>query len=119
MPVTIPCDPSLTSYVMQTVLDGITYTLAFHWNTREEAWYFDIQTADRTPLVSGIKIVVGFPLGFRTPNANKPPGLFTAVDTTGKKQDPGIADLGNRVKLLYLSEDETRAGIADRIAKGI
>lgn len=104
MSVTIPCRPDLTHYDMQVVLDEISYTLEFRWNTREQAWYMSLGTEAGDPIRSSIKIVVGFPIGGRL--LNGPPGRFLAFDTTNFDRNPGIKDLGDRVMFIYFTQDE-------------
>lgn len=98
---TVPCRPDLTNYELQCDLDGATYTLSFLWNTRESCWYFDLADAAGDIIVASVKVVVNFPLIFRVTDPRRPPGFFTAQDTTGKGRNPGIADLGDRVAFLY------------------
>ncbi len=102
----IPCNPALTHYEMQVVLDAVTYAFEFRWNTREEAWYMHIRTQDGTDLLCGVKVVVRFLLAGRPNDPRMPPGRFFAEDTSGNHRNPGIADLGDRVQLYYLTNDE-------------
>lgn len=106
MPVRIPVRPGLTYFTTEITLDGANYALLLRWNLREEAWYMDVLDEPQTTvLVGGLKLVADYPLGIpRT--GRMPPGLFVALDTTGEGIDPGIDDLGDRVKLLYYSADE-------------
>jgi hypothetical protein len=104
--VIIPLRPDLTHYDLGVTLDGVAYLLELRWNTREEAWYLDVRLEDGTDVVTGIKVVVGFPLAARSAHAKLPPGALFASDTSGKNQDPGIADLGNRVRLYYIPAAE-------------
>jgi hypothetical protein len=109
MSVIIPNRPDLTWYDMQVVLENVTYTLEFRWNTRESAWYMDLKAEDDDPIVTSVKIVVDFPLCARLNDPRRPSGYFLANDTTNLSQDPGIADLGDRVRLLYFTADEIAA----------
>lgn len=99
--VEIPCRPDLSHYDMQCVLDNVTYTLEFRWNTRAGAWYLDLRAEDGTPIYTSLKVVVGFPLGARCASDDRLPGRLIAFDTTNRDANPGITDLGDRVKLLY------------------
>lgn len=107
--VIIPCRPDLPHYDMQVVLDGVTYTLEFRWNTRESVWKMDLKTEDETPILSSVKVVVNFPLCARVASANRLPGKLVAFDTTNLQINPGFEDLGDRVTLLYLTETEYAA----------
>jgi len=106
MSVLIPCRPDLSHYDMQVVLSNITYTLEFRWNTREGYWYMDIKDETEDPILAGIKVVIEWPLGIRTVDSRRPPGVFFAIDTTNQQRDPGVNDLGDRVKLVYFDESE-------------
>jgi hypothetical protein len=105
--------PLLPHYDLTTTLDGVSYTLEFRWNTRDSSWFMSIRLEDGTDVVNGVKVVVGYPLGFRSRHASRPPGMFQALDTSGKKQDPGINDLGARVRLYYFDLAEVNAVRSD------
>lgn len=91
------------NYSQRTVLDGREYLLLFRWNQREGRWYLTISDQDGAPIVSGVKIVVNFPLiTNRIVDARRPPGEIFATDTTGADIDPGLDDLGSRVVLIYI-----------------
>lgn len=106
MPLEIPCDPALTHYQMQIVLGTATYTLEFKLNTREDAWYWDLKDQTEDPIISGMRMVVDWPMGFRTTDPRRPAGVFLATDTTGKQKDPGAGELGGRVKLEFWDASE-------------
>lgn len=99
--VEIPIVPDLPHFDFQVELDAITYTLELRWNERDEAWYLSVLTAEEEPLLLGRKVVVGAPLWARFRTAGLPPGDVVAVDTQGTDTDPGLEDLGRRVRLIY------------------
>lgn len=86
-------------YTQRTTLDGTTYVLALNWNGREKRWMLSIRAADGTPIAEGLKVVIGWPLNRHVRGG--PPGMLWAVDTTGAGTDPGLQDLGSRVRLIY------------------
>jgi hypothetical protein len=94
---------------LQATLDDVTYTLEFRWNVRLGAWFMNVLDAEGVePSLLGVRLVVDFPL---TQNIvdRAPPGFFLALDTgsaEGEGQDPGFDDLGNRVQLWYVPEEE-------------
>lgn len=114
MPMNIPLRSDLPHFDLQAVLSGVVFTLEFKWNTRERAWYLNVQSETGEDVVSGIKLIVDFPLGRRTPNRARPAGVLIAVDTSDAGQNPGWddvaqkGDLGNRVQLLYYEPAEAR-----------
>lgn len=101
--VVVPLRSDLPFFDLQAVLDGTTYTLQFRWNVRCSAWFMDVldETADNV-LVGGLQLVVDFPLGVYQTGRN-PPGVFMLIDASGLGLDPGINDLGQRVRLLYFT----------------
>jgi hypothetical protein len=99
-------------YSYQTDLDGETYGFELRWNTRDSGWYLTIRDAEENVLLAGIRLVVGFPLLRRFRDFRLPPGELEAVDTntTGQAADPGLADLGQRVLLVYTSPEDLPEG---------
>ena len=105
----IPLDQDSPEFVQQTQLDGITYTLRFHWNEREQSWYLAIGDVDDVPIVTSRKMVSEWPMLHREQSERKPPGSLWVVDLTGSGEPPGLSDLDKRVVLLYLDEEEMEA----------
>jgi hypothetical protein len=110
MPITVDIPLSqgapLPYFDMQTLLDGVTYTLQFRWNVRCSAWFLDVlDEAGQTVVMAGLKLVADWPLAaYRT--GARLPGALVFVDTSGNGQDPGLTDLGIRVLMLYFSAAE-------------
>jgi hypothetical protein len=105
----LPTSLTLTHYEMRLSLDGVAYALVFHWNDRDESWYLDILTDEDERIASGLKIIVGWPLGIRSADLRMPAGLLMAIDTSGEGRQPAIDELGERV-ILYYYEAETLFG---------
>lgn len=102
MAVILPCRTDINHYDMQVVLDGVAYTLEFHWSYREESWFLDVKTEAGDPIYVGQKVVIDWGLGRgRCRDPRFPPGLIIAVDSTSRDENPGLNDLGGRVQLLY------------------
>jgi hypothetical protein len=102
----IPCRTDLAHYEMSIPLDGTTFGLEFRWNTREGVWYFDVKTEAGDIVEAGIKVVLDWPLMSRCVDPRRPPGRFLASDTTQRDLAPGLTDLGDRVRLYYVSPDD-------------
>lgn len=85
-------------------LDGRRWGFEFRWNHRAEQWVMAVLDGDGNRVVSGIRVVLFFDLldRFRA-YATLPPGRLIAMDTSGQNLDPGLADLGRRVVLVYRS----------------
>jgi len=105
----VPTSTEIAHYTQRTVLDGTSFQLEFIFNEREGSWYLSILSEEGDDLIMGIKIVADWPLLRRQQREDTPPGELIALDTTGEGLDPGFADLGGRVILLYGDEAEIGA----------
>jgi hypothetical protein len=102
----IPTRTDLARYSMRVELRKVKYLLDFDWNDRDQSWYLSVSTDAEVPLLTGIKIVVGFPLINRFRDERLPVGDLSAIDTSGKGIDPAFADLGGRVLLTFTPIEE-------------
>lgn len=108
--VTIAFDPTLPWQIQRATLDDVEYLLVLSWNTRDSRWYLEVQSSGGTPIVSGIAIVVDYPLLDRFGYSTLPPGRLIAVDTTDGGEIAAQEDLGTRVQLVYLTLEEVLGG---------
>ncbi len=103
--------PTLTdgteAYDQRTQLDGVEYSLQFRYNFRRELWTFSVVALDGTPLLMGQTVHVGIVLNRRA--VGGPPGLLLAISETDDIASPGLTELGERIKLCYLTVDEVTA----------
>src|SRR4029077_4906590 len=117
MPITLPLRPDLANYQFQIQLDSVTYGFRFFWNERDPSWVMSITDVSGNELISGVKVVVHWPLGkIAGYSTALPPGILIAVDTSGAGLDPGgptvtasgalTSDLGNRVQVVYFSKSD-------------
>jgi hypothetical protein len=91
------------NYTQRTVLDGREYVLRFRWNQRAAKWYLSLFDQDESPIYVGVKLVINFPLfGPRLVDDRAPPGELLAIDTEATGADPGLHDLGGRIKIVYI-----------------
>lgn len=97
----IPCRTDSPRYSIRVELDGVRFELHFEWNDRAAAWFLDIYDADAVRLVSGVRIVVAWPMLEIYADSRLPAGLLFAVDTSKTDRDPLREDLGARVQLQY------------------
>lgn len=102
----IPTRTDSARYTQTIELDKVTFTLAFEWNDRAEGWFLDIYDATGVLLLSGVRIVINYPFMNKYRDSRLPAGIIEAVDTSDADLDPGFADLGERVKLVYTPADE-------------
>lgn len=93
-------------YTFECDLDEVTYRWSFEWNDRDAGWYMSLADVDGNALVSGRRVVLGYPLLSLYPDPRLPKGILLALDTSGTDTEPGLLDLGDRVKLVYYAEGE-------------
>lgn len=105
----LPLEPNVEHYRFGTTLAGTDYLIDIRWNARDAAWYMDLFTTDEVAIRRGIKIVLGRFIGNRAGNPLFPPGVFIARDSSGLGDEAGLADLGDRVQLYFLTEDDLTA----------
>jgi hypothetical protein len=105
MPVILPIT-DFASYSEEITLDGTPYRFRLDWNVRREFWSMSVLTADLVPLVSGIKLVLGYQLFDQYPGSGLPPGELYAVDMTDEQVKITRDNLLEEVKLVYIAEAE-------------
>lgn len=98
---------AVEAYDQRTALEGVEYLWEFRYNLRRELWTFSIRALDGTPILMSQSIVVGIPLNRRA--VGGPPGVLIAVSETENIDPPTMLELGDRVKLCYVSADELAA----------
>jgi len=92
---------AVPNYSVLVPIDNDQYRFDLRWNARAEAWYFDcFESDERTPIITGVKIVLGTYLGRRSPHRLFRTGVFVARDLSGQRQDAGFDDLGRRVVVV-------------------
>lgn len=100
--------PTLTDgtqrYQQRTDLDGTDYLLTFAYSLRRDRWTLSIDGLDGTPILTGQTIHLRIPLNRRA--VGGPPGVLFAVPESGVVDPPGLHDLGEGVKLYYLTADD-------------
>lgn len=109
MPQIIPLEPSVAYYQFGTTLDQTPCIFDVHWNSVDEAWYFDILDTEEVPIIHGVKIVLGVHLGRRSTHAIFQQGVLVASDLSGKGIDATYDDIGQRVELRYYTNFEVVA----------
>lgn len=76
---TIAIDPTLPWTIQSVTLDDVEYLLELSWSPRCSRWYLGLKTADGVDIVSGVAVVVDYPLLSRFGDARLPPGRLIAV----------------------------------------
>ncbi len=86
----------------RTVLDGITVSLQFRWDERDQSWYFDMGNASLVAIVRGIRCVIATDiLAPYQYNPDVPPGVLDVVDTSNTNLEAERDEFGTRVVLRY------------------
>lgn len=97
----LPFIPSEAHYTFDTSILDTPYSFEVRWNARDPAWYFDLSEIDGTPILRGVKIVLGTYLGRTSTHILFQNGVFAVIDTSGGYRDPGFDDLGTRVEVRF------------------
>jgi hypothetical protein len=119
VPLPAPQSPPLPAFDVSAVLDGVTYTLRFQWQTDEtggllggDSWEIAVLDEPGQALLMGqFRIVPDWPL-YRNRSVRTPPGFLLMRDTSGQGIAFGLSDIGQgaRGQLFYLTQAELPAG---------
>lgn len=95
-------------YEQITQLDGLEYLMRFLWSDREGCWYLGIYDQNNNPIALGIRLIVSWSLLRRFIDPRLPSGVLMCVDLSGQDIDiRESGDLGARVKLTYITADDS------------
>lgn len=97
--ITLPFVPSNPDYEFSTTIGESQYTFVTRWNSRDEAWYFDMYDIAGQPMAINVKIVLGTYLGRRSTHRFFSDHAIVAIDTTLEERDAGYDDLGTRIEV--------------------
>lgn len=103
MAVILPFRPSIGRYRFPTTIDGSQYIFRVRWNSREVAWYFDVLEFDETPIVTGVKVVLGTNFAKWCNHPLFLNGNLFARSSAQVHADPGFNDLGVTVNVYYFN----------------
>lgn len=110
----LPIDAKVRHQEFSTTIEGTEYGFEFVWHDREGierdtdpggAFYMNIFEADKTPILRGVKVVLGVFLGRRSTHPLFSKGAFLAHDTNGNNEECGVDDFGDRILLGYFTVD--------------
>lgn len=99
MSVVIPW-PNFPEWEQQVQLDGVSYRLRGRYNTLSERWTMDILTADKVPIVQGVRLVRGASLLSVHVDPRLPAGDFFVVGDS----EPNRENMGQSVFLVYSND---------------
>lgn len=99
----IPTSSTLASYTQRTTLDGVEYVLRFEWMERSSSWFVKLSDREENELTGFIPITLELDL-LRLHHSTEgvPRGPLIALDHSDTKTRPGFAELGGRVRLVYV-----------------
>lgn len=107
MALEIPFDKRESNYTFDVSLDGVVYTFRVYWNLRSSNYFFDlVRSSDSAVVIRSVRVAVGTAPLVRLTGSVRPTGELFVLDTSEKNQDPGLYELGDRVKMLYFSRAE-------------
>lgn len=109
MSILIPLD-SVRAFSTQKIdLVDATFRIDMAWNGRDETWWMNLYTEQGDAIVVGTPLVPDWDLLGRYRDSRLPAGHFFAVDTSGAGLPPGRNDLGDRVQLVFFTDEEVAA----------
>lgn len=95
-------------YTQVTVLESVSYTLAFNYNQREDTWALSISDSNGTLLLDGVKLVCNINLLSQYQYlGNLPPGILACFTNTSDDSPPGLEDLVSGGRCLLAYQDST------------
>jgi hypothetical protein len=97
----LPVQASVRDQEFQVTLEGRLYTLRLAWNIRAEAWFLSVYDSAGSAVLEGKKVVADWDLLRTVVDSRRPPGQLLALDLEGTGEAPGLAELGERVILVY------------------
>lgn len=95
-------DSKSKDQLSSVTLDGNDYKYRIYWSSMYHRWYMDWLDSSSTPLNVGTKIVVGQSLV----KSRLFKGTVIALSVSNDETPPSRDELGKRVKLMYLKEEE-------------
>lgn len=97
----IAVEPEYFSQEFTQGLGEKTIRFVISWNQRAGSYSVDVYTQDRTPIVTGLRVVMGADIWGRVEDDRIPEGALIAIDTETDNVPPGKGELGARVKLVF------------------
>lgn len=100
----IPIQREEYRFEIRTSIDDVEYVLFFYWLERQERWCMDIKDANGDDLTLGIVLNVDRELIRQYTIEGMPSGMLFLMDMTDAHEECGIDELGDRCKLIYVSD---------------
>jgi len=102
----IPIEPAVYSQTFKVDLEDNTYNFRTIYNSRVGVWTFDLSDEAGTTLAGGVTMVLGADL---IDQYNLGIGALIMAEEGITGIDAGPDDLGSRILLIHLTEEEKEA----------
>jgi hypothetical protein len=103
-----PQTPQIPDFTIGVDLDGVSYTLRFRFDQEDAYWYVRVlDDPGENVLMGDVRVVEGALYVARP--VRTPPGFLVCHDTTGQGIAPGLADLGKRALIYYVTQADLAA----------
>ena len=105
--VEIPMRTDVYWYAEAITLGDEVFRFSFTVNTRDnDRWYMDIYTSEGDQILTGIPLVVDYPLLFAHADSRLPDGELYFINTTGSGTEAEIDDPGDKCRLIFIPTGE-------------
>jgi hypothetical protein len=119
VPVVLPFKPSVGNYQFRSVLSSVEYLFQVRWSNREQFYYFDVAESDGTPIVIGIKAVLGVYYGRVSTHPLFRQGVMAPrIPQGGDRREAQFDDFGVRVQVWYMTNAEVLEEILGNLQRG-
>lgn len=102
----LPVQLKTEDWDQTTELDDEVFGIQFRWQSRYEAFYTGWLDAEDARILSGSRISTGTIMSSSYFRDALPAGQIQVVGQEGNETDPGVDDLGDKVKLPYMNAAE-------------
>ena len=95
-------------YIFNIDLNGESFRLRFHWNTRENNWYMDIMDTEDNNLLLGVKLVVDYELTKRYKYIQGLPKgeFFVTAIAENESEELTYDNFGSKYIMVFLTNEE-------------
>jgi hypothetical protein len=108
----LPLFNGRAAYEYNIVIDSVSYRLVFTWANRHGSWYLDILENDSTPIRTGIRVILDYPLTLRdAANALMFDGMLILQRVDDQTREPTLQDMGNTVELVLVTDEDIPTGL--------
>jgi hypothetical protein len=97
----------LPFYTFGITLAGVQYFMTMRYNSRADRWFLDVADSQRTPVVTGLPLLVDRRLLQQYPTLPVPYGELIVTDDSGRDLDPTIQSFINDHSLIFLTPSAT------------